>query len=129
MIVQVNFALSVLAASIAWLIGKRWEIVERRRLRYVEIVCRLSALLDTGDEKGRRELLDELSKLWIDGDRKVVLASEKALDSIEGSYEDSDLEVRKLVVAMRRDARFVWNRSDLMPNEIKFRSAKKAHDD
>ena len=120
-----NLLWSVLVGSIAWLIGKRWEIAERRRLRYIEIVSRLSALLETGELDDRRKLLDEMTKLWIDGDQKVVLAAEKALDAIEANGSDPDLEVRRLVVAMRKDARFLWNRDDLNENQIKFRSAKK----
>ena len=116
-----NLFWTVLVGSFAWLVGKRWEIAERRRLRYVEVACRLSFLFDARAHDRRRELLNEISKLWIDGDRNVVLAAEMALDALECAPGNADLQLRNLVVAMRRDARFLWNRDDLKPDDIKLR--------
>jgi hypothetical protein len=114
---------SALVGAFAWVATKRWEITERRRLRYIEIAARIPSLMTDGSVEGRQELLREAYKLWIDGSPAVVRAAEKALNAIQKSTGTAEDDWKELILLMRRDARSFWEWNDISATEITFRSA------
>jgi hypothetical protein len=115
---------STLVAAFAWMATKRWEITERRRLRYIEVASRIPSLMEaTGSVDGRQELIREIYKLWIDGSPAVVRAAEKALNAIQNSSDKKEDEWKDLILLMRRDARSFWQWRDISADEITFRAA------
>jgi hypothetical protein len=120
--------ISIAIASFAWLVNKTWEIKDRKRLRHIEIVSRLSSLFDDGKKENRAELLNEISKLWIEGSVKVVRAANMLLDSIEKKGGDKDQKFKELVIAMREssDLKEIFTAffsKKLIPDDVKIRSA------
>ena len=114
---------SVATAAIAWLITKRMEISDRRRVRYIELVAKLSSLFEDGAASKRSEFLDEVSKLWIDGSAKVVSAAEQAMSAVEANADDAEERLRDLVLAMRKDVEILAFFRAIPRDHIRFRSA------
>ena len=124
-----DLALSVALACFAWLINKTWEVSERRRLRYVGIVQKLSALYQHGTPAERRVFLDEVAALWIDAPKNVILKAEMFLDAVETASPESELLLKELIVELRQSAqvfevKLPFRMDAIKPTDFRIRSPK-----